>query len=86
MREVAIEPSEAHKNTSEGIFAVCSSIADATLPSLCFEFDAITFVFILKNGNNLNDKLKDISNVQKNNTQNEVDIINEKYHLVEYNL
>ena len=35
IREVAIDAPAAHKNASEGSFAVCSSIARATGPSLC---------------------------------------------------
>ena len=35
IREVAIDAPAAHKNPSEGSFAVCSSMARATGPSLC---------------------------------------------------
>ena len=35
IREVAIDAPAAHKNASEGSFAVCSSMARATGPSLC---------------------------------------------------
>lgn len=39
--ETAMQPSAAHRKTSEGILAVCSSIADATFPSLCSGLEAI---------------------------------------------
>ena len=35
IREVAIDAPAAHKKASEGSFAVCSSMARATGPSLC---------------------------------------------------
>jgi hypothetical protein len=54
--ETAIEPRAAQRKMSEGNFAVCSSMARATLPSLCcgFTFVAIMIIVLRVNYNDFN--------------------------------